>query len=160
MEIGYEILIYLFFGLMNSKGLFCAFFLFSHSCYLSDAHGCMSWTTCWCPYQVENLFRWNMDLSKIHLLTECICPIGKSSQLYSHSLTALFEQRGHLQKKHGSLSLSTSRFTERISSRWDLTSGAQLWSLNDTLIMWLNMLLLIFSLKSQKVCHVCEDPRH
>ncbi|XP_040035666.2 mitogen-activated protein kinase kinase kinase kinase 2 isoform X5 [Gasterosteus aculeatus] len=41
---------------------------------------------------------------------------GKSSQLYSHSLTALFEQRGHLQKKHGSLSLSTSRFTERISS--------------------------------------------
>ncbi|XP_037335328.2 mitogen-activated protein kinase kinase kinase kinase 2 isoform X2 [Pungitius pungitius] len=41
---------------------------------------------------------------------------GKSSQLYSHNLTALFEQRGHLQKKHGSLSLSTSRFTERISS--------------------------------------------
>uniref|UniRef100_A0A8C3B0R2 non-specific serine/threonine protein kinase n=1 Tax=Cyclopterus lumpus TaxID=8103 RepID=A0A8C3B0R2_CYCLU len=28
---------------------------------------------------------------------------GKSSQLYSHSLAALFEQRGHLQKKHGSL---------------------------------------------------------
>ncbi|KAL7375137.1 hypothetical protein ABVT39_012590 [Epinephelus coioides] len=41
---------------------------------------------------------------------------GKSSQLYSHSLTALFEQRGHLQKKHSSLSLTTSRFTERISS--------------------------------------------
>ncbi|XP_054457143.1 mitogen-activated protein kinase kinase kinase kinase 2 isoform X2 [Anoplopoma fimbria] len=41
---------------------------------------------------------------------------GKSSQLYSHSLAALFEQRGHLQKKQGSLSLSTSRFTERISS--------------------------------------------
>ncbi|CAN9509775.1 unnamed protein product [Ophioblennius macclurei] len=40
---------------------------------------------------------------------------GKSLQLYSHSLTALFEQRGHLQKKHGSLSLSTNRFTERIS---------------------------------------------
>uniref|UniRef100_A0A8C3B5C2 Mitogen-activated protein kinase kinase kinase kinase n=1 Tax=Cyclopterus lumpus TaxID=8103 RepID=A0A8C3B5C2_CYCLU len=37
---------------------------------------------------------------------------GKSSQLYSHSLAALFEQRGHLQKKHGSLSLSTSRFTD------------------------------------------------
>uniref|UniRef100_A0A4W6ECG0 non-specific serine/threonine protein kinase n=1 Tax=Lates calcarifer TaxID=8187 RepID=A0A4W6ECG0_LATCA len=27
---------------------------------------------------------------------------GKSSQLYSHSLTALFEQKGHLQKKHSS----------------------------------------------------------
>ncbi|KAM3590272.1 uncharacterized protein V6R79_006940 [Siganus canaliculatus] len=42
---------------------------------------------------------------------------GKSSQLYSHSLTALFEQKGHLQKKHGSLSLSTNRFTERINPR-------------------------------------------
>ncbi|XP_035463622.1 mitogen-activated protein kinase kinase kinase kinase 2 isoform X6 [Scophthalmus maximus] len=42
---------------------------------------------------------------------------GKSSQLYSHSLTALFEQRGHLQKKHGSLSLGTNRLTERISTR-------------------------------------------
>uniref|UniRef100_A0A8D3DJD2 Mitogen-activated protein kinase kinase kinase kinase n=1 Tax=Scophthalmus maximus TaxID=52904 RepID=A0A8D3DJD2_SCOMX len=41
---------------------------------------------------------------------------GKSSQLYSHSLTALFEQRGHLQKKHGSLSLGTNRLTERIKS--------------------------------------------
>ncbi|XP_071334316.1 mitogen-activated protein kinase kinase kinase kinase 2 isoform X3 [Trachinotus anak] len=42
---------------------------------------------------------------------------GKSSQLYSHSLTALFEQKGHLQKKHSSLSLGTNRFTERISHR-------------------------------------------
>lgn len=42
---------------------------------------------------------------------------GKSSQLHSHSLTALFEQRGHLQKKHSSLSLSTNRFAERISHR-------------------------------------------
>ncbi|XP_036001989.1 mitogen-activated protein kinase kinase kinase kinase 2 isoform X2 [Fundulus heteroclitus] len=42
---------------------------------------------------------------------------GKSSQLYSHSLSALFEQKGHLQKKHGSLSLSTNRFTERIIPR-------------------------------------------
>ncbi|XP_051284498.1 mitogen-activated protein kinase kinase kinase kinase 2 isoform X2 [Dicentrarchus labrax] len=42
---------------------------------------------------------------------------GKSSQLYSHSLTALFEQKGHLQKKHSSLSLSTNRFTERINPR-------------------------------------------
>ncbi|KAM9424180.1 mitogen-activated protein kinase kinase kinase kinase 2 isoform 2-T2 [Pholidichthys leucotaenia] len=42
---------------------------------------------------------------------------GKSSQLYSHSLTALFEQKGHLQKKHSSLSLSTNRFTERIGHR-------------------------------------------
>ncbi|XP_037614818.1 mitogen-activated protein kinase kinase kinase kinase 2 isoform X3 [Sebastes umbrosus] len=41
---------------------------------------------------------------------------GKSSQLYSHSLATLFDQRGHLQKKQSSLSLSTSRFTERISS--------------------------------------------
>uniref|UniRef100_A0A7N9AZL7 non-specific serine/threonine protein kinase n=1 Tax=Mastacembelus armatus TaxID=205130 RepID=A0A7N9AZL7_9TELE len=42
---------------------------------------------------------------------------GKSSQLYSHSLTALFEQRGHLQKRHSSLSLGTNRFTERINPR-------------------------------------------
>ncbi|XP_056298700.1 mitogen-activated protein kinase kinase kinase kinase 2 isoform X2 [Pseudoliparis swirei] len=42
---------------------------------------------------------------------------GKSSQLYGHSLAALFEQRGHLHRKHGSLSLGTSRFTERIGSR-------------------------------------------
>uniref|UniRef100_A0A3P8YA25 Mitogen-activated protein kinase kinase kinase kinase n=1 Tax=Esox lucius TaxID=8010 RepID=A0A3P8YA25_ESOLU len=40
---------------------------------------------------------------------------GKSSQLYSHSLTALFEQRGHKQQKQGHLSLSTNRLTERIS---------------------------------------------
>ncbi|XP_038586662.1 mitogen-activated protein kinase kinase kinase kinase 2 isoform X2 [Micropterus salmoides] len=42
---------------------------------------------------------------------------GKSSQLYSHSLTALFEPRGNVQKKHSSLSLSTNRFTERINPR-------------------------------------------
>uniref|UniRef100_A0A1A8GC02 Mitogen-activated protein kinase kinase kinase kinase n=1 Tax=Nothobranchius korthausae TaxID=1143690 RepID=A0A1A8GC02_9TELE len=42
---------------------------------------------------------------------------GKSSQICSHNLTALFEQRGHLQKKHGSLSLSTNRFTDRIIHR-------------------------------------------
>ncbi|XP_024657392.2 mitogen-activated protein kinase kinase kinase kinase 2-like [Maylandia zebra] len=42
---------------------------------------------------------------------------GKSSQLYSHSLPALFEQKGHLHKKHSSLSLSTNRLTERISLR-------------------------------------------
>ncbi|XP_078792726.1 mitogen-activated protein kinase kinase kinase kinase 2 isoform X4 [Oryzias latipes] len=42
---------------------------------------------------------------------------GKSSQLYSHNLTALFEHRGHLQKKHSNLSLSTNRLTERISAR-------------------------------------------
>uniref|UniRef100_A0A3Q3MX95 Mitogen-activated protein kinase kinase kinase kinase n=1 Tax=Labrus bergylta TaxID=56723 RepID=A0A3Q3MX95_9LABR len=42
---------------------------------------------------------------------------GKSSQLYSHSLTPLFEHRGHVQKKHSSLSLSTNRFAERISTR-------------------------------------------
>ncbi|XP_060887936.1 mitogen-activated protein kinase kinase kinase kinase 2 isoform X2 [Labrus mixtus] len=41
---------------------------------------------------------------------------GKSSQLYSHSLTELFEHRGHVQKKHSSLSLSTNRFAERIST--------------------------------------------
>uniref|UniRef100_A0A8C4HM56 Mitogen-activated protein kinase kinase kinase kinase n=1 Tax=Dicentrarchus labrax TaxID=13489 RepID=A0A8C4HM56_DICLA len=34
---------------------------------------------------------------------------GKSSQLYSHSLTALFEQKGHLQKKHSMCSLSIHR---------------------------------------------------
>uniref|UniRef100_A0A8C6KZT6 Mitogen-activated protein kinase kinase kinase kinase 2 n=1 Tax=Nothobranchius furzeri TaxID=105023 RepID=A0A8C6KZT6_NOTFU len=43
---------------------------------------------------------------------------GKSSQICSHNLTALFEQRGHLQKKHGSLSLSTNRFTDRIIHRF------------------------------------------
>ncbi|XP_077401055.1 mitogen-activated protein kinase kinase kinase kinase 2 isoform X2 [Vanacampus margaritifer] len=42
---------------------------------------------------------------------------GKSSQLYSHSLTALFEQKGHLPKKHSSLSLGTNRFTEKMGTR-------------------------------------------
>uniref|UniRef100_A0A673Y1G6 Mitogen-activated protein kinase kinase kinase kinase 2 n=1 Tax=Salmo trutta TaxID=8032 RepID=A0A673Y1G6_SALTR len=40
-----------------------------------------------------------------------------SSQLYSHSLTALFEQRGHKQQKQSHLSLSTNRLTERINPR-------------------------------------------
>uniref|UniRef100_A0A8C9TWE8 Mitogen-activated protein kinase kinase kinase kinase 2 n=1 Tax=Scleropages formosus TaxID=113540 RepID=A0A8C9TWE8_SCLFO len=43
---------------------------------------------------------------------------GKSSQLYSHSLTGLFEQRRHLQKRQGHLSLSTNRLTERIIPRY------------------------------------------
>ncbi|XP_031440354.1 mitogen-activated protein kinase kinase kinase kinase 2 isoform X2 [Clupea harengus] len=42
---------------------------------------------------------------------------GKSCQLYSHCLTALFEQRTNLQKKQSHLSLSTNRFTERITPR-------------------------------------------
>ncbi|XP_028830142.1 mitogen-activated protein kinase kinase kinase kinase 2-like isoform X2 [Denticeps clupeoides] len=42
---------------------------------------------------------------------------GKSNQLYSHCLMALFEQRSNQQKRQGHLSLSTSRFTERISHR-------------------------------------------
>ncbi|TTI61474.1 Mitogen-activated protein kinase kinase kinase kinase 2 [Bagarius yarrelli] len=42
---------------------------------------------------------------------------GKSCQLYSHSLTALFEQRGHVQRKPSHLSLSTNRFTDRIIHR-------------------------------------------
>ncbi|XP_051512950.1 mitogen-activated protein kinase kinase kinase kinase 2-like isoform X2 [Myxocyprinus asiaticus] len=42
---------------------------------------------------------------------------GKSSQLYSHRLTALFEQCGHLQRKQGHLSLGTNRFTDRIIHR-------------------------------------------
>uniref|UniRef100_A0A672QH61 Mitogen-activated protein kinase kinase kinase kinase n=1 Tax=Sinocyclocheilus grahami TaxID=75366 RepID=A0A672QH61_SINGR len=42
---------------------------------------------------------------------------GKSSHLYSHRLTALFEQRGHLQRKQGHLSLGTNRFTERMIHR-------------------------------------------
>uniref|UniRef100_A0A673JHK4 non-specific serine/threonine protein kinase n=1 Tax=Sinocyclocheilus rhinocerous TaxID=307959 RepID=A0A673JHK4_9TELE len=43
--------------------------------------------------------------------------LGKSSHLCSHRLTALFEQRGHLQRKQGHLSLGTNRFTERIIHR-------------------------------------------
>uniref|UniRef100_A0A4W4GFM1 Non-specific serine/threonine protein kinase n=1 Tax=Electrophorus electricus TaxID=8005 RepID=A0A4W4GFM1_ELEEL len=42
---------------------------------------------------------------------------GKSSQLYSHNLTALFEQREHCQRKPGHLSLSSSRLTEKIIHR-------------------------------------------
>ncbi|KAK0155783.1 Mitogen-activated protein kinase kinase kinase kinase 2 [Merluccius polli] len=39
---------------------------------------------------------------------------GKSSQLYSHSLAGLFEQRGHLPRRQGSLSLGSHRLSERI----------------------------------------------
>ncbi|KAI2662896.1 Mitogen-activated protein kinase kinase kinase kinase 2 [Labeo rohita] len=42
---------------------------------------------------------------------------GKSPHLYSHRLIALFEQRGHLQRKQGHLSLGTNRFAERIIHR-------------------------------------------
>ncbi|XP_061090827.1 mitogen-activated protein kinase kinase kinase kinase 2 isoform X2 [Conger conger] len=42
---------------------------------------------------------------------------GKSSQLYSHSLALLFDQRRHLQKRQGHLSLSTNRLTDRINPR-------------------------------------------
>ncbi|KAK7910271.1 hypothetical protein WMY93_014955 [Mugilogobius chulae] len=44
---------------------------------------------------------------------------GKSSQLCSHSLTALFEHKGseNVQKRPSTLSLSTNRFTERITHR-------------------------------------------
>uniref|UniRef100_A0A7N6AHS8 Mitogen-activated protein kinase kinase kinase kinase n=1 Tax=Anabas testudineus TaxID=64144 RepID=A0A7N6AHS8_ANATE len=43
---------------------------------------------------------------------------GKSSQLCSHSLTALFEQRGHVQKKHSSLSLGTNRVVVDLNTGW------------------------------------------
>ncbi|MGH0144965.1 UNVERIFIED_CONTAM: hypothetical protein FKN15_004628 [Acipenser sinensis] len=42
---------------------------------------------------------------------------GKSSQLYSHNLTALFDQKRHLLKRQSQLSLSTNRLTERIIPR-------------------------------------------
>ncbi|KAM9500539.1 mitogen-activated protein kinase kinase kinase kinase 2 isoform 1-T1 [Clarias gariepinus] len=42
---------------------------------------------------------------------------GKSCQLYSHSLIALFEQHRHVQRKPSHLSLSTNRFTDRIIHR-------------------------------------------
>jgi len=51
------------------------------------------------------------------ILFYSILLLGKSSQLYSHRLTALFEQRGHLQRKQSHLSLGTNRFTERIIHR-------------------------------------------
>lgn len=44
--------------------------------------------------------------------------LGKSSQLYSHSLTALFEHQAHVQRKPSHLSLSTNRFTDRIIHRY------------------------------------------
>ncbi|XP_059932920.1 mitogen-activated protein kinase kinase kinase kinase 2 isoform X2 [Gadus macrocephalus] len=39
---------------------------------------------------------------------------GRSTQLYSHSLVALFGQRGQQLRRHGSLSLGTHRLSERI----------------------------------------------
>ncbi|XP_035266529.1 mitogen-activated protein kinase kinase kinase kinase 2 isoform X2 [Anguilla anguilla] len=42
---------------------------------------------------------------------------GKSSQLFSHSLALLFDQRRHLQKRQGHLSLGTNRLTDRINPR-------------------------------------------
>uniref|UniRef100_A0A8D3CB79 Mitogen-activated protein kinase kinase kinase kinase n=1 Tax=Scophthalmus maximus TaxID=52904 RepID=A0A8D3CB79_SCOMX len=64
---------------------------------------------------------------------------GKSSQLYSHSLTALFEQRGHLQKKHGSLSVNTVRRSSSIAGE----SVKGVFSL---------------SIPIQKVCHISRNP--
>ncbi|XP_033839131.1 mitogen-activated protein kinase kinase kinase kinase 2 isoform X3 [Periophthalmus magnuspinnatus] len=50
---------------------------------------------------------------------------GKSSQLCSHSLTGLFEHKGteSVHKRPSTLSLSTNRFTERISHRKFAVSG-------------------------------------
>uniref|UniRef100_A0A8C7ZAQ8 non-specific serine/threonine protein kinase n=1 Tax=Oryzias sinensis TaxID=183150 RepID=A0A8C7ZAQ8_9TELE len=62
--------------------------------------------------KVTTLYVAVLFLNPLHVF-----PAGKSSQLYSHNLTALFEHRGHLQKKHSNLSLSTNRLTERISAR-------------------------------------------
>ncbi|MBN3304731.1 M4K2 kinase, partial [Amia calva] len=42
---------------------------------------------------------------------------GKSSQLYSHSLAALFDQRKHQQKRPSQRAISTNRLTERIIPR-------------------------------------------
>nr|XP_023697498.1 mitogen-activated protein kinase kinase kinase kinase 2-like isoform X2 [Paramormyrops kingsleyae] len=42
---------------------------------------------------------------------------GKSSQLYSHSLTVLFENRTNQQKRQGHLSISTNRLSQRIHAR-------------------------------------------
>uniref|UniRef100_A0A8C9T3S2 Mitogen-activated protein kinase kinase kinase kinase 6 n=1 Tax=Scleropages formosus TaxID=113540 RepID=A0A8C9T3S2_SCLFO len=42
---------------------------------------------------------------------------GKSSQLYSHNLTALFENRANLQKRQGHLAISTNRLSQRINPR-------------------------------------------
>uniref|UniRef100_A0AAY4BH41 non-specific serine/threonine protein kinase n=1 Tax=Denticeps clupeoides TaxID=299321 RepID=A0AAY4BH41_9TELE len=47
-----------------------------------------------------------ISLSAFHVFS------GKSNQLYSHCLMALFEQRSNQQKRQGHLSLSTSRFTD------------------------------------------------
>uniref|UniRef100_A0A670JNM1 Mitogen-activated protein kinase kinase kinase kinase 2 n=1 Tax=Podarcis muralis TaxID=64176 RepID=A0A670JNM1_PODMU len=43
---------------------------------------------------------------------------GKSSQLSSHNLVGLFEQRRQLQKRQVPLSIATNRLTERIIPRW------------------------------------------
>lgn len=47
----------------------------------------------------------------------CFCA-GKSSQISSHNLLGLFEQRRQLQKRQVPLSLATNRLTERIIPRW------------------------------------------
>uniref|UniRef100_A0A674CZU5 Mitogen-activated protein kinase kinase kinase kinase 6 n=1 Tax=Salmo trutta TaxID=8032 RepID=A0A674CZU5_SALTR len=48
---------------------------------------------------------------------------GKSSQLCSQRLTTLFDQRRHLPKRQGHLSINTHRLTERINSRKFSVSG-------------------------------------
>ncbi|KAL4648211.1 mitogen-activated protein kinase kinase kinase kinase 2-like isoform X1 [Arapaima gigas] len=42
---------------------------------------------------------------------------GKSSQLCSHNLSALFENRANLQKRQGHLAISTNRLSQRINPR-------------------------------------------
>nr|XP_014354233.1 PREDICTED: mitogen-activated protein kinase kinase kinase kinase 2 [Latimeria chalumnae] len=52
---------------------------------------------------------------------------GKSCQLYSHNLVALFEHRRQLQKKQVHLSIPTNRLTERIIPRYCVCSSKSAW---------------------------------
>ncbi len=98
-------------------------FSFFSSCFLRDAVGCAWWTMSLCPSQacamlliwLNLMYHWDLMSCLTLSLVPC-CPLstGKSSQLTSHSLPALFENRRNMQRRQGHLAINAHRLSTKI----------------------------------------------
>lgn len=142
----------------------------------------MRWTTSSWPSQVcqhQYLIIIYEQHANLHLLVMCA---GKSSQLTSHSLPALFEHRTNMQRRQGHLAINAHRLSTRINSRFAAFKICK--GLANTLCLRLalhirNEILRLCGLNTplksmggsfsniaiiliflQKICRVGEDPWH